>query len=148
MKQDSRSLRLFALMLALVGLLAFGAGSAFGQAIDGAVVGTIVDTQGAVLVGVEIAATNVATNVSATETTGSSGQYRFDHLQAGTYKISAKITGFKSITEQVDVELNKTTTRNLTLTPGATSETIEVSGTPPTIDTSAASTEMLKLNAV
>jgi Carboxypeptidase regulatory-like domain len=135
MKQDSRSLRLFALMLALVGLLALGAGSAFGQAIDGAVVGTIVDTQGAVLVGVEVIATNVATNVTASSTTGSSGQYRFDHLLAGTYKISAKITGFKSMTEQVDVELNKTTTRNLTLTPGATSETIEVSGTPPTIDT-------------
>jgi hypothetical protein len=122
-------------MLALFGLLALGAGSAFGQAIDGAVVGTIVDTQGAVLVGVEVIATNVATNVTASSTSGSSGQYRFDHLQAGTYKIAAKISGFKSITEQVDVELNKTTTRNLTLSPGATSETIEVSGTPPTIDT-------------
>lgn len=135
MKQDSRSLKLFALMLAVFGLLALGAGSAFAQDITGAVVGTIVDTQSAVLVGVEVTATNVATNVSATATTGNSGQYHFDNLLAGTYKIAAKITGFKSITEQVDVELNKTTTRNLTLTPGATSETIEVSGTPPTIDT-------------
>src|ERR1035438_9929427 len=135
MKQDSRSLRLFALMLALVSLLALGAGSAFGQAIDGNVVGTIIDSQGAVLVGVDVTATNVATGVTATAKTGNSGQYHFDHLLPGTYKISAKITGFKSISEQVDVELNVTTTRNLTLTPGATSETIEVSGTPPTIDT-------------
>ena len=85
--------------------------------------------------GAEVTATNIATNVTAVAKTGSSGDYRFDHLLAGTYKISAKMTGFKSISEQVDVELNKTTTRNLTLTPGATSETIEVSGTPPTIDT-------------
>lgn len=135
MKQNARSLRLLAFVLALFGLLALGAGNAFGQAIDGNVVGTIVDTQGAVVVGVDVSATNVATNVVATARTSSSGDYRFDHLLPGTYKISAKLTGFKSITEQVDVELNKTTTRNLTLTPGATSETIEVSGTPPTIDT-------------
>lgn len=135
MKQESRSLKFIALLLAVFGLLALGVGNAFGQDITGAVVGTIVDTQGAVLVGVEVTATNVATNLSATATTGSSGQYRFDNLLAGTYKISAKITGFKSLTEQVDVELNKTTTRNLSLSPGATSETIEVSGTPPTIDT-------------
>jgi Carboxypeptidase regulatory-like domain len=135
MKQDARSLRLLAFMLSLFGMLALSAGIVYGQAIDGAIVGTIIDTQGAVVVGAEVSATNIATNVVATGTTGSSGQYRFDHLLAGTYKIAARMTGFKSITEQVDVELNKTTTRNLTLTPGATSETIEVSGTPPTIDT-------------
>jgi len=45
------------------------------------------------------------------------------------------MTGFKSVSEDVVVELNKTGTRNFTLTPGATSETIEVSGAAPTIDT-------------
>jgi len=135
MKQSRQNLRLSAFVLALFGLLALGAGMAFGQAIDGAVVGTIVDSQSAVVVGAEVTATAIATNVVATTTTGSSGQYRFDHLLAGTYKITARMKGFKTISEQVDVELNVTTTRNLTLTLGATSETIEVSGTPPTIDT-------------
>jgi|CZLA01.1.fsa_nt_gi hypothetical protein len=135
MKQNARSLRLLAFMLALFGMLALSAGVAYGQAIDGNVVGTILDTQGAVVVGADASATNIATNVVRTAKTGSSGEYRFDHLLAGTYKITVKNAGFKSVTEQVDVELNKTTTRNLTLTPGATSETIEVSGTPPTIDT-------------
>ena len=85
--------------------------------------------------GADVTATNIATGVVAVAKTGGSGDYRSHHLLAGTYRIAAKLTGFKSISEQVDVELNKTTTRNLTLTPGATSETIEVSGTPPTIDT-------------
>lgn len=135
MKQDARNLRLLALLLAFFGALTLSAGVAYGQTIDGNVVGTIVDAQGAVVVGAEVTATNIATNVTAVAKTGSSGEYRFDHLLAGTYKISGKMEGFKTISEQVDVELNKTTTRNLTLTPGATSETIEVSGTPPTIDT-------------
>src|ERR1700730_6741428 len=104
MRQDSRNLKPLAFVLALLGLLALSAGVAFGQAIDGAIVGTIVDSQGAVVSGADVTATNIATNVVAVAKTGGSGDYRFDHLLAGTYRISAKLTGFKSISEQVDVE--------------------------------------------
>src|SRR5450631_3116233 len=76
MKQDARSLRLLAFMLALFGLLALSAGIAYGQAIDGSIVGTILDTQGAVVVNADVTAANIATNVVKTTTTGSSGQYR------------------------------------------------------------------------
>ena len=122
-------------LFALMSLLAFGAVIALGQAIDGSVVGTVTDSSGAAVVGAEVTATNVGTNVSATTKTSGSGEYRFDHLLVGTYKIAVKMTGFKAITEQVDIELNKTATRNLSLQPGAATETVEVSGTPPTIDT-------------
>jgi len=135
MKPLARSIKLAGFGFALFGLLVIGAGFAYGQAIDGNVVGTVLDSQGAVIVGVQISATNVATSVTAVTKTNSSGEYRFDNLEVGTYRITAKMTGFKTISEQVDIELNKTATRNLSLTPGATSETIEVSGTPPTIDT-------------
>ena len=135
MKQLATSFKLAGFVFALFGLLAISAGLAFGQAIDGNVVGTVLDSQGAAVVGAEVTATNVATGVVSTTKTNNAGEYRFDNLEVGTYKISAKMTGFKTITEQVDVQLNKTGTRNLSMTPGATSETIEVSGTPPTIDT-------------
>jgi Carboxypeptidase regulatory-like domain len=135
MKQIERSFRASALILAFFGLLALCAGVAYGQAIDGNIVGTIVDSQGAAVVGADVTATNIATGVVATTKTGSTGDYRFDHLLVGTYRINAKMTGFKAVSENVVVELNKTGTRNFTLTPGAASETIEVSGTPPTIDT-------------
>ncbi len=135
MRQLALSFKLAGLVFALFGLLAISTGLAYGQAIDGNVVGTVLDSQGAAVVGAQVSAVNVSTNVVATTKTNSAGEYRFDNLLVGTYKITAKMTGFKTITEQVDVELNKTGTRNLTLTPGAASETIEVSGTPPTIDT-------------
>jgi hypothetical protein len=130
-----RNFKFIAFVLAIVGMMSFATGVGFGQVIDGNVVGTILDSQGAAVVGADVSATNVATGVVATAKTNGSGEYRFDHLPVGTYKITAKTTGFKSISERVDVELNKTSTRNLSLTPGATSETVEVSGTPPTIDT-------------
>lgn len=131
-------LRLSGFMFAFLAMLALCGASALGQAIDGNVVGTVMDTQGAAVVGVEIIATNVATNVTVAAKTGVTGEYRFDHLLAGTYQIITKVTGFKSVSELVEVELNKTATRNITLSPGAASETVEVSGVPPVLDTTTA----------
>lgn len=139
MKQGVRNfLRNYGVIFALVSLIGLSAVSAFGQAIDGSVVGTITDAQGAAVVGADVTATNIATNVTAAAKTGPTGEYRFDHLLVGTYRIAAKAAGFKSIAEEVDVEVSKTSTRNLTLTPGAISETVEVSGTAPTLDTTTA----------
>jgi hypothetical protein len=138
MKQGVRSFRVLAFMFALFGLMALSAGVAYGQAIDGNIIGTIVDSQGAAVVGADVTATNVETNVVSTTKTSGSGEYRFDHLLVGTYRISAKMTGFKTVSEMVAVELNKTGTRNITLSPGAATETVEVSGVPPVIDTTTA----------
>src|SRR5689334_7015193 len=135
MKKGVRISFSFGFVLVLTAVIGFCAVGAFGQAIDGSVVGTVTDSSGAALVGAEVTATNVATNVTATGKSGGSGDYRFDHLPVGTYRIAVKMTGFKSTAEQVLVELNKTSTRNISLSPGATSETVEVSGTPPAIDT-------------
>src|SRR5271169_6815745 len=135
MKRGVLNIRNCGLILALISLFGLSTVVAFGQAIDGSVVGTIVDSQGAAVVGADVTATNVATNVTATGKTGSTGEYRFDHLLPGTYKITAKMTGFKITSENVIVALNQTLTRNLTLSPGAATETVEVSGVPPVIDT-------------
>jgi hypothetical protein len=138
MKRGVRNIKVCGLILSLVSLFGLSAVSAFGQAIDGNVVGTVVDSQGAAVVGAEMTATNVATNVTATGKTSGTGEYRFDHLLAGTYKITAKMTGFKMTAESVIVSLNQTVTRNLTLSPGAATETVEVSGIPPVLDTTTA----------
>ena len=138
MKRGVLNFRSCGLILVLISLIGLSAIAAFGQAIDGSVVGTIVDSQGAAVVGAEMSATNIATNVTASGKTSASGEYRFDHLLAGTYKITAKMTGFKITSENVIVSLNQTVTRNLTLSPGAATETVEVSGVPPVIDTTTA----------
>ena len=139
MKQCARNILMrLGFMFAFLVLLGLCAAGAFGQAIDGNVVGTVMDTQGAAVVGVDVMATNVATNIMVATKTGSTGEYRFDHLLAGTYRITTKVSGFKSVSELVEVELNKTATRNITLSPGAATETVEVSGVPPVLDTTTA----------
>ena len=59
--------------------------------------------------------------------TNSTGEYRFDNLPVGTYKITVKSKGFRTVIEQADVELNKTGTRNVRVTPGAAAETVRIS---------------------
>src|SRR6202008_3608388 len=80
-------------VFALISMLAFGAVIALGQAIDGNVVGTVTDASGAAVVGAEVTAANVATGVLASTKTNGSGEYRFDHLLVGTYRISVTMTG-------------------------------------------------------
>ena len=135
MKKGVRILRSVGFVFALISMLAFGAVIALGQAIDGNILGTVTDASGAAVVGADVTATNIGTNVAANTKTGGSGEYRFEHLLAGEYRITVKMTGFKTVSENVIVELNKTGTRNISLAPGAATETVEVSGTPPTIDT-------------
>src|SRR5882672_9969683 len=124
--------------LALLGLIAVRSSGAFGQAISGNLVGTVIDSSGAVVPNAGVEATKIDTGITTTTITGNTGAYRFENLPVGTYKITVKSSGFKTAVQQVDVVLNQTGTLNITLAPGATSETIEVSGVAATIDTTSA----------
>ena len=124
--------------LALLGLIAVSSSGAFGQAISGNLVGTVIDSSGAVVPNAGVEATKIDTGITTATTTGNTGAYRFENLPVGTYRIVVKSSGFKTAVQQVDVVLNQTGTLNVTMALGATSETIEVSGVAATIDTSSA----------
>jgi hypothetical protein len=124
--------------VALLVLIAISSNGAYGQAISGSLVGTVIDSSGAVVANARVEATKIDTGITATTTTGSTGAYRFENLPVGTYRIVVKNSGFKTAVQQVDVVLNQTGTLNVTMTLGATSETIEVSGVAATIDTTSA----------
>jgi hypothetical protein len=130
--------RALALGFALLALMAAGLSPVYGQAISGSLVGTVIDSSSAVVPNASVEATKIDTGITTTTTTGSTGAYRFENLPVGTYRIVVKSGGFKTAVQQVDIVLNQTGTLNVTLTLGATSETIEVSGVAATIDTTSA----------
>jgi hypothetical protein len=138
MNQQNRTLILFALSFGLLVSMFLTPTVGFAQAISGNIVGTVVDSSGAVVTGASVEATNIATGVTATTRTNGAGAYRFDNLPVGTYSIAIKGSGFKTAVQQVDAVLNQTGTLNVTLSPGQTSETVEVSGVAATIDTTSA----------
>ncbi|HYR42833.1 MAG TPA: TonB-dependent receptor, partial [Terriglobia bacterium] len=101
---------------------------AFSQSSNARVSGTVNDTTGAVLPGVEVTATNNATGVVATALTNDAGAYNFASLLPGTYTISASLPAFQTQTFR-DVQLgNAAQVRlNFSLQVGQVATNVEVS---------------------
>ena len=108
-----------------------------GQSVSGDLIGTIADQQGAVIPNAKVSATNVETGVTATTTTNSAGSYRFPNLLVGKYDINVAAPNFKTASLKAFlIELNKTATANVVLTPGEVSTVVEVTAEAPVLDTS------------
>jgi hypothetical protein len=69
---------------------------AFGQSSNATVSGTVGDTSGAVLPGVEVTASNNETGIITTVLTNEAGAYNFASLLPGVYKVSASLPGFQT----------------------------------------------------
>src|SRR6185369_6887980 len=110
-------------------------GTAFGQAQDGNLVGSIFDQTGAAVADATVEAENIATGIKITTTTDATGAYRFKNLLIGTYKVTTMAAGLSKGTREVVIELNKTTTANISLNVGAVVQEISVTDTPALIDT-------------
>jgi hypothetical protein len=103
------------------------ASAGLAQTITGQISGTVRDTQGGVLPGVTVTATNVNTGIGRTETTAADGAYRFTNLPIGTYSVTAEITGFRKA-EKTGFELTADgrITADFALSVGGLTETVEV----------------------
>jgi len=116
---------------------------AWSQATSGDLVGTVLDKSGAAVPNASITAVNQATGVKSTAVATNIGSYRVPNLLVGTYSITASAPGFAPKTiKGIVVELNKTSTVNVTIEPGQVATTVEVqaSAAPP-IDTTTAQLE-------
>ena len=70
--------------------------SAYGQTFRGAINGTVADPSGALVAGATVKATNTATGVPLTAVTTSDGQFAFQDLPLGSYKLEVTAAGFRS----------------------------------------------------
>ncbi len=119
-------------LILLVGCLAFAAPlSAQTQITTGVIQGTVMDTTGAVLPGVDVTIVNAGTNLSQSRTTDSDGRFVFLQLPPGRYNATFRLPGFSSfVQENIDFTVGQTVNLNLRLVVGNVSETVTVSGTP------------------
>lgn len=77
--------------LAWVGCTAF----LYAQRTTGSIQGSVTDSSGAIIPGVKITVTNVATNVTATVVTSNEGTYLVSNLDPSTYIVTAERQGFR-----------------------------------------------------
>jgi hypothetical protein len=103
---------------------------AWTQATDtGTIAGTVTDPSGAVVPGVTVTLKDTTTGSSRTTTTNDAGRYIFVNIAAGTYDMSFEKTGFattKAAGQQVKVGISSTV--NVPLQVGGTTQVVEVSG--------------------
>lgn len=97
--------------------------------------GTITDPQGDVVPNAKVSARNIATNVSTDTETNSSGSYNIVNLTPGDYQVSITSTGFSTSTSKVSLFVGKTQELSLALTVGQVSQTVEVTGAAPLVET-------------
>ncbi len=108
----------------------------WGQATDSVIVGTVTDASGAAVGSAKVVATNRDTNVQYGTVSGNGGEYRLNNVPVGSYLITANAPGFATATVAgVQLELNRTTSVNLTLTVGTISTAVEVREAAAPIDT-------------
>lgn len=81
-----------------VALLAICGVTAFAQTITGGVNGTVTDPSGAVIVGAQVTATNIATNISTATKSNKDGVYSIQFLTVGKYTVKVVSPGFAPAT--------------------------------------------------
>ena len=105
------------------------------QAVSGDLLGVVTDSSGAVVSNAQVVATNLGTGVKSTTKTNATGEYRFINLPVGHYSIEASTSGMAGGYKDVQVQLNKQATANITAQVSSNTQVIEVNAESLTIDT-------------
>lgn len=113
----------------------YSSGTVLAQAISGTVVGAVRDSSGAMVAAATITATNSETGISQATTAGADGGYTIPNLAPGVYKVTAQFQGFTTaVALSTPVRVEQTTRVDFTLSPGETSQQINVTGEAPLVE--------------
>ena len=114
------------------------------QVLYGTLVGHITDPSGAAVPGVKVTIINQGTNTETSTTTNSSGDYTFSTIVAGTYTLQIAQQGFQTYKRtDVPVTINAVARADVALTLGAVTQTVEVTGAQPILQTVAVGADEL-----
>src|SRR5579863_2725702 len=97
--------------------------------------GNVTDSSGAVVPGAKVTVANPETKAVFTATSNGSGVYNFIGLPIGTYVVTAEKEGFsKTVQTNVVLTANSDVRVDVSLTPGAVNQQVEVNAVAPLIE--------------
>jgi len=124
------------LLVALVVATSMG-NSASAQVTTSSIVGSITDATGAAVQHAVISVKDVDRNLTKTASSNEQGFYRVDFLLPGNYTVSVSATGFKtSVQNGISLSAGVPATIDVKLSPGAVTESIQVTSDVPLVETS------------
>ena len=93
------------------------------QGTTGSILGTVADSSGALVPGVTVSVTNLATNLLRTAVTAPDGSYSITFLPVGTYLLEINAAGFKKFEQTgIILEINRNARVDPVLQVGALTE--------------------------
>lgn len=130
MKSLLRSLLLFTALLS----------GTYGQVERASLVGTVTDKSGAVMAGVAVTVTNVATNTSQRLVTDEAGAYSAVNLIPGVYTVQAAKSGFRNMVfKDYTLQVSQAARLDMVMEVGEVNQSVEVTGAAPLLQTENAS---------
>lgn len=131
-----RSQQVSRLLCALM-MTALMAATLCGQSYQGTVRGALRDSADNAMSNITLTLINEATNLARVTTTNPAGEYVFEKVDPGRYRIVAEAVGFKKLERQgVIVETQQQLTLDLVMEIGAVTETVVISDEVPLIEAS------------
>jgi hypothetical protein len=125
----------FLVVLALIGIVGIRT-PALGQEVTAGIVGTVTDSSGAPINGAVVTARDTERGTVWNSTTSSAGEYNLTRLPVGTYEVKVVAPGFETVIHPPFVlVLNQTARVDVALRVGKATETVEVTGETPILQT-------------
>lgn len=101
---------------------------------SGRIEGIVTDNTGATLPGTTVTATHVETNVARTAVTDKNGAYAITPLTVGDYRVEFSLSGFRTATVPVELEVNEVARIDMRMELGAVTEAMTVVAAAPVIE--------------
>src|SRR5437588_5711539 len=122
-------------LIALVATFCFTV-PAWGQEVTASIVGTVTDASGAPISAADVKATDTERGTTWSAKTNDSGAYSLPRVPVGTYKVEIAATGFqRAVHPPFTLVLNQTARVDVQMKVGQVTETVEVTGTTPVLQT-------------
>ncbi len=129
----TKSILRFGLAVLVAALVAV---AGYAQSTGGRIRGTVTDPSGGTVTAAKVSIINQANGSVRDTETGGNGEYIFLEVPVGTYEINVNQAGFKKyVRKGIVLELNQILGLDIVLQVGGSTETIEVTGAPPLVDT-------------
>lgn len=115
-------------------------GNALAQEITGTIVGTVIDSSGAVVPGATVTIKDVDKNIVVrTITTGDDGAFSAPQLPSGNYEVTIEAANFKKYVEsKLKLDVNQRRTVEATMVAGNIAESVVIEADPLQVDTQTA----------
>jgi hypothetical protein len=111
--------------------------AALAQVPSGTILGNVKDSQGAVVPGATVTATNTGTQFSRSTVTDSEGQYTLPLLPVGNYEVVIAMSGFKNFSQSgILLEVGRNARVDATIELGSVSEVVSIVADAPLVETS------------